>query len=239
MRHTSPNPTLTSDLLRAVPSVKKDGLEKALVAALLRCSQGLGVKSLVDLLLLLVADQPYVQRFLICAVKEGRGRLPPCSPEDLQRFTDKVLMGLSNHHISQVYGGLDVCSNSEKSCEDNLTFPAISVAEMLHKGTIFRASKGQPKGVTVMTRAEKGILFFPTGCTTVDRLLAGSCSDASDDALEGGVRAGLLTEVHGEAGSGKTQLMLQCLLQSVARYQCALCISLLQPTLIRARESLW
>ncbi|KPA80329.1 hypothetical protein ABB37_04602 [Leptomonas pyrrhocoris] len=57
-----------------------------------------------------------------------------------------------------------------------------------------------------------------TGCVGLDRALGG-----------GGFRSGWVTEVYGEAGAGKTQLGLQCLLQQSAHDLCksaaALCLA--------------
>lgn len=57
-----------------------------------------------------------------------------------------------------------------------------------------------------------------TGCDGLDRALGG-----------GGLRSGWVTEIYGEAGAGKTQLGLQCLLEQSARDVCqsavALCLA--------------
>ncbi|ESL07492.1 DNA repair protein [Trypanosoma rangeli SC58] len=66
-----------------------------------------------------------------------------------------------------------------------------------------------------------GSLFFTTGCPSIDHLLSGSSCVAGKGAADGGFRAGFLSEVYGEAGSGKTQLVLQSLLQCVAEHLCA------------------
>ncbi|KAG5473704.1 hypothetical protein LSCM1_04332 [Leishmania martiniquensis] len=54
-----------------------------------------------------------------------------------------------------------------------------------------------------------------TGCLGLDQALGG-----------GGFRSGWVTEVYGEAGAGKTQLMLQCLLQQAATDACHAAVAL-------------
>ncbi|KAG5498922.1 hypothetical protein GH5_03610 [Leishmania sp. Ghana 2012 LV757] len=54
-----------------------------------------------------------------------------------------------------------------------------------------------------------------TGCLSLDQALGG-----------GGFRSGWVTEVYGEAGAGKTQLVLQCLLQQAATDVCRAAVAM-------------
>ncbi|CBZ23989.1 conserved hypothetical protein [Leishmania mexicana MHOM/GT/2001/U1103] len=68
---------------------------------------------------------------------------------------------------------------------------------------------------SAIAAADASAYWCSTGCMGLDQALGG-----------GGFRSGWVTEVYGEAGAGKTQLGLQCLLQQAATDVCQAAVAL-------------
>lgn len=214
--------TLTSELFHALPCLRENPTDSVLTAALLQYCQDEDLVSAADLLLRLMVDQPHVQRRMTRSVENTHRHVPLPQPGDLQNFTDKVLQALCDRHVSQLSENSGAAGRSVRARGSGFSSVSVSVSDMLATAAAWGNDSVKLEGLAPLQPTNRKVHFFPTGCSLVDRLLAGTPSNATGGALEGGFCAGLLTEVHGEAGSGKTQLVLQCLFQCVARQQCAL-----------------
>ncbi|KEG14909.1 DNA repair protein [Trypanosoma grayi] len=202
---------LATRIERLVPRLQEDAMEHALAGALLRCCVEWGIASEAELLLLLTSDRPFVQRRVLLAVAQDQRQQTFCHPAEVQIFIEKLLLALSMQHLSQKF-----TSVVDTDIDTDPSFMPRSVADML------LPAPAVADGSTPSTAAREGSHFFTTGCPSLDQLFGGAGCRPGTSSAESGIRAGLLTEIYGEAGSGKTQLALQCLLHCVAHHQCAL-----------------
>ncbi|ORC90099.1 DNA repair protein [Trypanosoma theileri] len=214
--------SLNARLRSLIPSLQEDPTEDVITTILLRCCQQWGITTESELLLLLVSDAAFVRRRLLTVLSQEHRQQAFWRPADVQRLIEKVLLVISRHHISQ-----KLLSTSVKVERGNdIALASKSVADML-------LPVPDSEGSISTSSLHSNPCFFTTGCPSLDLLLAGvsggsgknDCEKDSNNnnAFEGGFRAGLLTEVYGEAGSGKTQLVLQSLFHCVARQQCEQC----------------
>ncbi|KAH9599009.1 DNA recombination and repair protein Rad51-like [Trypanosoma melophagium] len=209
MTYIDSRTSLSATLRSLLPSLQDDTTEEAIITTLLRCCQQWRITTESELLLLLVSDTAFVRRRLLTTLTQEHRQQAFWYPADVQRLIEKVLLAISRHHISQ-----NILSTPVRVERGNdISFASKSVADMLLPVT-------DSEGSMSTSSLHSDPRFFTTGCPSLDVLLAGVGVSGSGS---GGFRAGLLTEVYGEAGSGKTQLVLQCLLHCVARQQCEEC----------------
>ncbi|RNF09768.1 DNA repair protein [Trypanosoma conorhini] len=203
------NGPLAVGLQRLLPGLPENATEGALVDALLRCCQEWGVTAEAELLLLLTSDLPFVQRRITTAVQRGQRRQSSFHAAEVQHFLQQALLSLSRQHLLQKHG---LTSFELPSVDAGLAAISRSVEDLLFPP--------DAEGLAPVRAMHDGAFCFTTGCLSLDRLLSGSSCVAGKGAYEGGFRAGFLSELYGEAGSGKTQLVLQSLLQCVAEHLC-------------------
>lgn len=190
-------------------------LDTLTAAALAPPSQPRGVKWL---LLYLTTEGPS----LCAAVGDARACQPACVPtqEGASAATGSAVPGESAAAVGKEALALLVrCAASavlhmrSTSSDDHGAAPlrhhlaqSTSALSCLQASSSPRSAKDTAS--TVTSRAPPcsfQTYWCSTGCVGLDGALGGS-----------GVRSGWLTEVYGEAGAGKTQLALQCLLQQAA-----------------------
>ncbi|EKF33109.1 DNA repair protein, putative [Trypanosoma cruzi marinkellei] len=200
---------LAATLQRLLPGLAENPTESVLVDTLLRCCHEWGVTAETELLLLLTSGCPFVQRRIMLTVRREQRRQPFCHPAEVQRFLQKVLLALSTQHVTQ--------QNTRTSLEASRNdFGLASLSRSLESLLCMPAGEGSAPAQAFYG----GSPFFTTGCPSLDHLLSGGYRALAKDASDGGFRAGFLSEVYGEAGSGKTQLVLQSLLHCVAQHLC-------------------
>ncbi|ESL12006.1 hypothetical protein TRSC58_00234 [Trypanosoma rangeli SC58] len=204
------NEPLNVSLQRLLPGLQDNATERVLVDALLRCCHEWGVSAEAELLLLLTSDCPFVQRRIATAVQQEQRQQPFGHTAEIQHFLQQVLLALSTHHLLRRH---KITSIGVPSLDTGLASISRSAENLL--------CTPAAEGLTPTWAMHGGSLFFTTGCPSIDHLLSGSSCVAGKGAADGGFRAGFLSEVYGEAGSGKTQLVLQSLLQCVAEHLCA------------------
>ncbi|KAG8345599.1 putative Rad51 [Trypanosoma vivax] len=196
-------------------------LEDVLLKALIMYCQQWNIRTEADLLLSLTADKPSVQRWLQQAMKKGNQRhLVAARPATLNSFIEYVTRALSTRHISEIRNKSPLMARHGEGF--GIASIVTSVADLLSRSP---KSHGAPTMAGAASYPEKCPAFFTTGCDSLDRLLAGSLSTPPGSLFVGGFGAGFLTEVYGEAGSGKTQLVIQCLLHCIVEHKCAVLVS--------------
>ncbi|EAN84571.1 putative DNA repair protein [Trypanosoma cruzi] len=198
-----------ASLQRLLPGLAENPTESVLADTLLQCCHEWGVTAETELLLLLTSGCPFVQRQMMLTVRQEQRRQPFCHPAEVQRLLQKVLLALSTQHVTRQHTptSLEVSRND---------FGLASISRSVESLLCLPAGEGSAPAEAFYGSS----LFFTTGCPSLDHLLSGGNGALAKDASDGGFRAGFVSEVYGEAGSGKTQLVLQSLLHCVAQHLC-------------------
>ncbi|GET90304.1 hypothetical protein, conserved [Leishmania tarentolae] len=191
----------------------------------------------VDTLLLhLTAEGPSLR----AALRRHRGQLQPIPPQDdtttqsesrvynevhTSSEEDEALAILTRCVASVALANRNLGGIVQEDTQEEHT-PASSVLQTCTALSLLRSNSllrpRLPVGVdhmatsgTVIAATDARTYWCSTGCTGLDQALGG-----------GGFRSGWVTEVYGEAGTGKTQLGLQCLLQQAATDVCYAAVAL-------------
>ncbi|KAG5490512.1 hypothetical protein JKF63_00632 [Porcisia hertigi] len=179
-----------------------------------------------DLLLYLTAERPSI---LAALQYRRRQRRPIPTPESEVTNTepgvcvdayalseeDRALTALIRYAASaalanrHLQGGAQWGSPNEQPPASQMLHSCTALS-LLHTACSscrpLRTALGRTGASRPAVAAANAFTFWcSTGCMRLDQALGG-----------GGFRSGWVTEVYGEAGSGKTQLVLQCLLQQAA-----------------------